>query len=218
MKNKFVLLIVSVLCFSFAAAVAPVFALEGQATISAKDLYSLSQRKTYRLGLRGGIISPTDNINVNKDSTFDVGLEFDAKLNENVDSGPRFGVISKKLKVGTTVDANYTALKFGFGGRLYTMFWGETGSSHGFFNLYLNGEVDYFAVSKAGDVTSLVTNPSTFAGLGGYGGVGVELAFGPNSGGYVEAGYQKTSIKSAANDEFPLDGYVVAAGARLAFF
>ncbi len=101
-------------------------------------VYSLAQRKSYRLGLRGGIISATDTINVSKNSTFDLGLEFDAKLNENFDTGPRFGIISKKLQnTSGTVDANYTAIKFGFGGRIYTMYWGEYGSTHGFFNLYL---------------------------------------------------------------------------------
>ncbi len=197
-------------------AVLPVMALTQE---ESNIVYSLAQRKSYRLGLRGGIISPTDNINVNKNSTFDLGLEFDAKLNENFDTGPRFGIISKALKVGSTVDANYTAIKFGFGGRIYTMYWGEYGSTHGFFNLYLALEGDYYTVSKTSDIASLASNPSSFAGVGGYGGVGVELAFGPNTGGFVEAGYQKTSIKdSSGANEFPLDGFVVAAGARLAFF
>lgn len=205
-----------VLIFVFVTGAAFVQAEEVKATV--KDIYSLANRKTYRLGLRAAIISPTDNINIDKNSTLDLGLEFDAKLNENLDTGPRFGIISKKLQVGSSIDANYTLLKFGYGGRIYTMYWGEYGSSHGFFNLYINGEVDYYTANKTSDITSLVTNPASFAGFGGYGGVGLELAFGPNTGGYVEAGYQKTSIKSANNDKLPLDGYVVALGARLAFF
>ena len=197
-------------------AVLPVMALTQE---ESNIVFSLAQRKSYRLGLRGGIISPTDTINVDKNSTFDLGLEFDAKLNENLDTGPRFGLISKKLQnTGGTVNANYTAIKFGFGGRIYTMYWGEYGSTHGFFNLYLALEGDYYTVSKTSDITSLATNPSSFAGVGGYGGVGIELAFGPNTGGFVEAGYNKTSIRSSSNEEFPLDGYVVAAGTRLAFF
>jgi len=186
----------------------------------ANIVYSLAQRKSYRLGLRAAILSPTDTINVSKDSSFDLGFEFDAKLNENFDCGPRFGIISKKLQnTGGTVNANYTAIKFGFGGRIYTMYWGEYGSTHGFFNLYFAAEGDYYIANKASDVTSLATNPSSLAGMGGYGGVGLELAFGPNTGGFVEAGYQKTSVKdSTGNYELPLDGYVLAAGARLAFF
>ncbi|MBI5078563.1 hypothetical protein HZB08_00885 [Candidatus Saganbacteria bacterium] len=190
----------------------------GEVKMSLKELYSLSNRKSYRLGLRGSVISPTDSINVNKDSTMDFGLEFDAKLNENFDNGPRFGIVSKKLKVGSTIDANYTAMKFGFGGRIYMLYWGEYGSTHGFFNLYAAGEADYYTVNKAADITNLATNPPSFAGMGVYGGIGVELAFGPNTSGFVEAGYQKTNIKSSSNDELPLDGYVVATGARLAFF
>jgi hypothetical protein len=183
-------------------------------------VFSLAQRKSYRLGLRGAILSPTDTINVSKDSSFDLGLEFDAKLNENFDCGPRFGIISKKLQnTGGSVNANYTAIKFGFGGRIYSMYWGEYGSTHGFFNLYFAAEGDYYIASKAFDIASLATNPSSLAGLGGYGGVGLELAFGPNTGGFVEVGYQKTSIKdSTGNYALPLDGYVMAAGARLAFF
>lgn len=197
----------------------------GQADALTKDeasiVYSLAQRKSYRLGLRAAVISPTDSIQVSKDSALDLGLEFDAKLNENLDTGPRFGLISKKLQNNDgTVNANYTAVKFGFGGRLYTMYWGEYGSSHGFFNLYVAGQFDYYVVNKSSDITSggALTNPSAFAGLGGYGGVGLELAFGPNTGGFVEAGVQRTSIKATTGEKFPLDGYMIAVGARLAFF
>ncbi|MFA6169286.1 MAG: hypothetical protein WCW67_08130 [Candidatus Margulisiibacteriota bacterium] len=215
MKKPFVGLVLA-LSFIF---VGEVCAIEGSATIAAKDLYSLAQRKTYRLGLRGCLLSPTDNVNVSKDSVLDFGLEFDAKLNENLDTGPRFGIVlNKKLKLGATVDASYTLVKFGYGARIYTMYWGEYGSSHGFFNLYFNAEVDYYTGNKVSEVTAMATNPSSFAGLGGYGGVGIELAFGPNTSGFGEVGYQKTSIKDANNVELPLDGYVLAAGVRLAFF
>lgn len=187
----------------------------GEAIVSVKDLFSMANRKSYRLGLRAAIISPTDNVNLNKDSTMDIGLEFDAKLNENIDSGPRFGIISKKLQTGTTT-ASYTAIKFGFGGRMYLAYWGDYGSTHGFINAYVAGSVDYYIASKASEVT--LNAPASFAGLGAYGGAGVELAFGPNTGGFAEAGYQKTSIKSTDNQVLPLDGFVVAVGARLAFF
>lgn len=135
-----------------------------------------------------------------------------------MDTGPRFGIVSKKLKVGSTIDASYLALKFGFGGRIYLMYWGEYGSTHGFFNLYVNGEADYYVANKTSDITSLATNPSSFAGIGAYGGAGIELAFGPNTGGFVEAGYQKTNIQSSDSNTLPLDGFVLATGARLAFF
>jgi hypothetical protein len=196
------------------------FAADALTKEEANIVFSMAQRKSYRLGLRAAILSPTDTVNVSKDSAFDLGLEFDAKLNENFDCGPRFGIISKKLQnTGGTINANYTAIKFGFGGRLYTMYWGEYGSTHGFFNLYVAAEGDYYIASKGSDIASLATNPSSLAGMGGYGGVGIELAFGPNTGGFVEAGYQKTSVKdSTGNYELPLDGYVLAGGARLAFF
>lgn len=187
----------------------------GQAVVSVKDLFSMANRKSYRLGLRAAIISPSDNINLNKDSTMDFGLEFDAKLNENIDAGPRFGIVSKKLQTGAT-NASYTAIKFGFGGRMYLAYWGDYGSTHGFINAYVAGSVDYYIASKASEVT--LNSPASFAGLGAYGGAGVELAFGPNTGGFAEAGYQKTSIKSTDNQALPLDGFIVAVGARLAFF
>jgi len=196
-----------------------IIAIEGTATIASKDFYSLAQRKTYRLGIRGCLLSPTDNVNVDKNSAFDFGLEFDAKLNENLDTGPRFGLIlNKKLQIGSSVDATYTLVKFGYGARIYTMYWGEYGSSHGFFNLYVNAEVDYYTGNKVSETTALATNPSSFAGMGILGGAGIELAFGPNTSGYAEVGYQKTSIKDANSVELPLDGYVLAAGVRLAFF
>ncbi|OGC11658.1 hypothetical protein A3K48_04080 [candidate division WOR-1 bacterium RIFOXYA12_FULL_52_29] len=216
MKKTLVGLMVVGLSILFAG---EIIAIEGTATIASKDFYSLAQRKTYRLGIRGCLLSPTDNVNVDKNSAFDFGLEFDAKLNENLDTGPRFGLIlNKKLQIGSSVDATYTLVKFGYGARIYTMYWGEYGSSHGFFNLYVNAEVDYYTGNKVSETTALATNPSSFAGMGILGGAGIELAFGPNTSGYAEVGYQKTSIKDANSVELPLDGYVLAAGVRLAFF
>ncbi|MFA4844376.1 MAG: hypothetical protein WC632_05450 [Candidatus Margulisiibacteriota bacterium] len=216
MKKVVSFLIALSLCTGFLS----LYAADALTKDEANIVYSLAQRKSYRLGLRASIISPTDNIQVSKDAAYDLGLEFDAKLNENLDTGPRFGLIGKKLNNGTSVNANYTAIKFGYGGRIYTMYWGEYGSSHGFFNLYITGQVDYYVVNKTSDITSggALTNPSAFAGIGGYGGVGVELAFGPNTGGFIEAGMQRISVKATAGEEFPLDGYVIATGARLAFF
>ena len=187
----------------------------GEAIVSVKDLFSMANRKSYRLGLRAAMISPTDNLNINKDSTFDLGLEFDAKLNENLDVGPRFGLISRKLQTGA-INASYTAIKFGFGGRMYLAYWGDYGSTHGFVNAYVAGSGDYYIANKGDAVVA--TSPSSFAGLGVYGGAGIEFAFGPNTGGYAEVGYQKTNIKSSDNQKLPLDGYIAAVGARLAFF
>jgi hypothetical protein len=45
--------------------------------------------------------------------------------------------------------------------------------------------------------------------------LGVELAFGPNATGFVEAAYQRTSIKSSTSEELPLDGIVYAVGVRM---
>ncbi|MBI5700829.1 hypothetical protein HZC34_03150 [Candidatus Saganbacteria bacterium] len=217
MKRIFVALTLAMFLMSLGFFTSKVTAAEvGTATISVKDLYSMANRKSYRLGLRAGIISPTDNINVNKDSTFDLGLEFDAKLNENLDVGPRFGIISKKLATSSgSVNDSYTAIKFGFGGRMYLAYWGDYGSTHGFVNAYVAAEGDYYIASKSTAVVAAA--PASFAGIGGYGGAGVEFAFGPNTGGYAEVGYQRTSIKATDNSELPLDGYIAAGGARLAF-
>ena len=171
--------------------------------------------KTYRLGVRLAAIVPGDTINVNKDSNFDLGLEFDARLNENLDTGPRFGFVSKKLLTSAT-DASYNALKFGYGARMYLAYWGEHGSTHGFLNGYIAGEVDYYVANQTSAV--ILTSPANFAGLGGYAGAGLEMAFGPNTGGYAEVGYQRTSVKSSDGQELPIDGIVVAVGARMAFF
>src|SRR3989338_6325321 len=142
MKKRFVLASLAVvLLWMNSFAFSPAHALEGEVKMQAKDLYYLAQRKTYRLGVRGGLISPSDTVNLNKDSTLDFGLEFDAKLNENLDSGPRFGIVSKKLLTGAS-DASYMALKFGYGARIYFLYWGEYGSTHGFFNAYATGQVD----------------------------------------------------------------------------
>ncbi|OGC09691.1 hypothetical protein A3F86_02280 [candidate division WOR-1 bacterium RIFCSPLOWO2_12_FULL_45_9] len=168
----------------------PVYALEGTATIGAQDLYNLSQRKTYRLGLRLSGISPASSLIT---SPYDFTVEFDAKLNENLDVGPRGG-ISGYQTGGVAV----SAMKFGFGGRLYLTYWGEHGSTHGFFNAYVDAELDYYSAAN-------------ISGIGAYGGVGLELAFGPNATGYGAIAYQTVSGTA------PLDGIVVQLGTRLAF-
>lgn len=214
---KKIIIVVVIVLFLLAPMVlcSSAFGIEGTATVSVKDLFNMANRKSYRLGLRAAMISASDDVNLNKDSTLDFGLEFDAKLNENLDVGPRFGLVSKKLLTGVT-DASYTAIKFGFGGRMYLMYWGDYGSTHGFANAYIAGEGDYYIANKSSAI--IATSPSSFAGIGVYGGAGIELAFGPNTGGYAEVGYQRTSIKSSDSQRLPIDGLVLAAGARLAFF
>jgi len=190
-----------------------------EATVTTKvNLPALLSRKSYRLGIRAGLISPTDTINVNKDSTFHVGLEFDAKLNENLDTGPRFSYISKKFKDSTsTVDATYSVIAFGYGARIYLTYWGDYGSTHGFFNAYLSGELDYYIASRASDLLGGLGSPQSYAGFGGSAGGGVELAFGPNTTGFADIQYLKTSINPTSGTQFPLDGIIINVGTRLAF-
>lgn len=176
----------------------------------------LLNRKTYRLGVRLGLLSPTDDITVTKDSAFNVGLDFDAKLNENLDTGPRFSYQSKKYNTAAGVDATYGVLMFGYGARVYVMYWGDYGSTHGFFNMYIAGDVNYCAASLSSQVSA--SAPSSFAGFAANGGVGLEMAFGPNATGFVDVRYQKSSVKDAAGLKFPLDGFVLSAGSRMAFF
>lgn len=209
------------LLFGLAAAVilasVPVYAeVSGTSTIATKDLFSLASRKTYRLGLRVGMLSPTKDVLVTKDSTYDFGLEFDAKLNENLDTGPRFGLCSFKNNQGGSINATYTVLRFGYGARIYVLSWGEYSSTHGFANAYLEAEANYYTANKATEVT--LNSPSAFAGFGGNVGAGIELAFGPNTGVFAQLDYSRTSIKDSNNNSLPLDGYIVAAGTRLAFF
>jgi len=194
----------------------PALAIEGTATIKAQDLYSLANRKSYRLGIRGSLLSPSKDILVTKDSSFDFGLEFDAKLNENLDTGPRFGYASFKNNQGAALNANYAIMRFGFGARVYTMYWGDYGSTHGFANLYFDGEANYYTANKGDAVVA--TSPSTYSGIGGQVGVGLEFAFGPSTGAFVQADISRTSIKDASGTELPLDGYLLSAGVRMSFF
>jgi len=187
-----------------------------EATITAKvDLPALMSRKNYRLGVRAGLLSPTDSVNVSKDSTFTIGLDFDAKLNENLDSGPRFTYVSKKFNDGGTTNATYGVLMFGYGARVYLTYFGDYGSTHGFFNAYLAGEINYAAASKSSEI--LANSPSGYAGFIANGGVGLELAFGPNTTGFVDIRYQKASIKDSGGSSLPLDGIMINFGTRLAF-
>jgi len=195
----------------------PAMAIEGTTTMKTSELLSLANRKTYRLGIRGSLISPTSTLLVNKNSSFDIGLEFDAKLNENLDTGPRFGYSSFKNDQGAGLNADYSILRFGYGARIYVLSWGEYQSTHGFANLYFTGEVNYYTASKGSSVS--LSAPSSYAGLGGQVGAGVEFAFGPNTGAFAEVDYLKTSIKASdSSANLPLNGYILAAGTRLAFF
>lgn len=210
-KALFLVLVLALVLTSF-----PAYAIEGTTTMKTSELFTLAQRKTYRLGIRGSLLSPTSNILVSKDSSFDLGLEFDAKLNENLDTGPRFGYSSFKNNQGAAVNATYTILRFGYGARIYLASWGETTSTHGLVNAYLNAEANYYTANKGDAVVA--TSPSSYAGLGGQVGAGVEFALGPNTGVFVDANILKTSIKDTSNNELPLDGYILQAGTRLAFF
>jgi hypothetical protein len=193
----------------------PVWAIEGTTTLKTSDLLSLANRKTYRLGVRLSMISPSKDVLLSKDSTYDLGLEFDAKLNENLDTGPRFGLCTfKNNQAG--FNANYTVMRFGYGARIYVLSWGEYTSSHGLANVYLEGEANYYTANKANEVT--LGAPSTFAGFGGNIGAGVEMAFGPNTGVFAQLDYSRTSIKDSNSNSLPLDGFIIAAGTRLAFF
>ena len=204
-------------CFALVSiALLPAGAIEGTATIKASDLYSLANRKSYRLGLRGSILSPTKDVLVTKDSSFDFGLEFDAKLNENLDVGPRFGLASFKNNQGAAINATYTVMRFGFGARVYAMYWGDYGSTHGFANLYFNGEANYYTANKGDAVAA--SSPSSYSGIGGQVGVGLEFAFGPSTGAFVQADIIRTSIKDSSGTQLPLDGYLISSGVRMSFF
>lgn len=178
----------------------------------------LTNRKTYRLGIRVGLLSPNDSVNITKDSPFMVGFDFDAKLNENFDTGPRITYQRTKYNNGSSINADYGVLMFGYGGRLYLSYWGDYGSTHGFFNLYLTADVDYCIANKSSDVLTSGISPSTFSGFAANAGAGLELAFGPNATGFVDVRYQRSSIKDSAGSKFPLDGFALNIGTRLAFF
>jgi hypothetical protein len=193
----------------------PAIAQEGTATLSMDQLNALANRKSYRLGLRVSGISPSSSTLTSSNMGYDFTFEFDAKLNENLDLGPRGGYASYKATTSDGIDGTYGMMKFGFGGRLYMVYWGDYGSTHGFFNSYFDFEADYYNANKGSGVS---TSPSSFSGIGGYGALGLELAFGPNATGFASVGYQRTSIKSSTNVELPLSGFVAQAGTRLAFF
>jgi hypothetical protein len=212
MKKAVVLFLV----LAFVAMSVPVYAIEGTTTMKTSDLLTLANRKTYRLGIRAGIISPTSNVLDNKESSFDLGLEFDAKLNENLDTGPRFGYCSFKNNQGTALNASYSILRFGYGARIYVASWGEATSTHGAINAYLAAEANYYTANRGDQVS--VSAPSTYAGFGAQVGAGIEAAFGPNTSVFADVNYLRTSIKDSSNTSLPLSGYALQVGTRLAFF
>lgn len=195
----------------------PVYPEEGKVTLTLQEYQKLLQKKTYRLGFRAGMLFPSDATTLKDKSAIQGGLEFDAKLNENLDTGPRIAV-SQLTVEQSDVNASYSVLQFGYGGRFYLLSWGEDASSHGLVNLYGSLEIQFMIANKISDVNVLLTNPSNYAGFGGYGGVGLEIGFGANSSGYGEMGYQLTQLKSSNDKALPLKGYLITAGLRLSFF
>jgi|GEM_PF-6957586 len=179
------------------------------------NLPAILQRKDYRLGIRVGLMSPTDSKTVTKDSPFSLGFDFDAKLNENFDLGPRITYVNKKFDNGTTVNASYGLLMFGFGGRIYLTYFGDYGSTHGLFNAYVAGDLNYAIASKTSDL--LAASPATFSGFVLNAGGGLEAAFGPNTAGFIDLRYQKGTTKDASGISFPDEGFVLSLGTRLSF-
>ncbi|MCX5749715.1 MAG: hypothetical protein NTZ10_05685 [Candidatus Saganbacteria bacterium] len=181
------------------------------------DLPALMNRKTYRLGVRGGLISVSDTTNIQAEGTATFGFDFDAKLNENLDTGPRFTYIWKRYNNGTTVNGSYGIMAFGYGARIYVTYWGDYGSTHGYLNAYLTGDINYCAANRLTD-SRTGGSPSSFSGFAANAGAGIEAAFGPNTTGFVELKYQKSGLRDSNNVELPLDGFVFNLGTRLAFF
>ncbi|MFH1386363.1 MAG: outer membrane beta-barrel protein [bacterium] len=196
----------------------PVYALEGTTTVSTKELLTLAQRKNLGLGVKVSMISPASDILATKIPAYDIGLAFDFKFNENLDTGPRFGIASCVNDQGTTLNASYQIIRFGYGAKLYAINWSDHSSLHGFANLYFAGEVNYFAANKIKDSTALAISPASFAGLGVQAGVGLEFTFGPNTGAFAQIDYLRTSINDISSHTLPLDGLVLTVGSRMAFF
>lgn len=216
MKKYLIVCLAAACLFTGLGYLGVAFAQVHAATITAKvDLPALLTRKTYRLGVRVGAMTQGDSYNINKDSAITIGLDFDAKLNENLDTGPRFTYVSQRYNNGNTINATYGVLMFGYGARMYLTYFGDYGSTHGFANAYIAGELNYAAASKSSDV--LATSPSNYAGFVANAGVGLELAFGPNSTGFVDVRYQRSSVKDSNNSSFPLSGFLLNFGTRLAF-
>lgn len=214
MKKIFSFLAVFVLGLTAAV---PAYAIEGTSTVKTQDLLAMSQKKSYRLGLKVSMISPTKDTLVTKTAAYDFGLEFDARLNQNLDTGPRFGISSFVNNQGAALDATYSILRFGYGARMYVLSWGDS-SAHGIANLYVAGEANYYAANKASEMATIGTSPSSFAGFGAQVGTGIEFGLGPDTGAFAQIDYLRTSIKDNASHLLPLDGFALSAGARMAFF
>lgn len=172
--------------------------------------------KDHRYGIGGQIYSPTDNIDLNKNTIIGLNAELDLRLNENICTGPRIGIIGRQLYTALT-NASYTAIKAAYGGKVYAGDWLYSNwSGYSSFRStvfpYINAELQYYFANRLSEF--LAGSPASFAGPGAYIGLGSEMMFGKNTFGYLEFGYQRTSIKSADSQEFPLDGYLLAGGVR----
>ncbi|OGC36856.1 hypothetical protein A2311_02950 [candidate division WOR-1 bacterium RIFOXYB2_FULL_48_7] len=173
----------------------------------------VAAKRNHRIGVGLAVLSPTSDILVTRNSTIGLNIDYDTKVNENLDIGVTLGYLSYRPKTAT-YDAGYGILKCGLTGRIYLASWNVGKTDHGLANFYLDIEGNAFSANKQEEFLS--GSPASFSGLGVAGGLGMEMMYGPAATLYAAALYQRTAIKSTDNIELPLDGYVIQVGTRVA--
>jgi hypothetical protein len=193
-----------------------VFLLAGLNSLEAKEAMT---SKTHRLGMRAGVYSPRLHSNA---VGADLELQFHAKIHENVDSGPSFGLFYRSLKNGDEV-SNYFIVPLTFHFRVYPFSRGEGSGHHGWFSPYALVTAGYYFSMLANSNKINDTGIVIPEGLGGFGilaGAGIELGtLGlvtiPDFVWFIEATYRKCSMKSRRDYGLNLDGITLSMGARM---
>lgn len=186
--------------------------------ISVQAAENLDYGKSHRFGVRGGFYYPAVKA---KALGFDLETQWNAKIHQNVDSGPKIGLFYRSIK-NETEESDYIIVPITFTFRFYPLS-RSADSTHGWLAPY--------AMVNAGYYFSLLLESNKFnasdtiipEGLGGFGfsgGIGLELGtLGiisiPDFVWFIEAQYRKASMDSRRNYALNLDGFTVSLGFRM---
>lgn len=174
--------------------------------------------KSHRLGFRSGVYFPSIKA---KSMGLDFEAQFNAKIHQNVDSGPKFGLFFRQVSTAEET-STYVVVPLNFTFRFYP-FSRTKDSTHGWFAPY--AAVDggyYFSLLLDSNLINdnTVVIPEGLGGFGGAAGIGLELGtFGivsiPDFLWFVEAQYRYAHMTSRRNYDLQLDGFTVSFGCRM---
>lgn len=173
-------------------------------------------KKEYRLGLKGGIISPSSASGTQiKNDALSLLLELDVKRSNRLDTGLRFGYDAFATQ-SSNYYACYEMFQLGYGVRYYFDERQSPETTYHTFKKYVLADGFAVLANKYRDLDSTINSPQNFYGFGARAGAGLEYVFGPLSSGFVELEYAGIYTKTSnGNLTLRANGLMLAFGVRL---